>query len=200
MKDFDGATTVVVAQLPSRSSEFAAEPATQPTRETRGTNFWLIFLAICTSVFLSALDLAAVPTSLPSIVADLDGQSSFAWVGSAYTLAAAAWLPLSGALASAFGRQPIVLLALVLFFVGSIICGEAINMNMLIAGRTVQGLGSGGIIALSEIIIADLIPLKERGLFMGLTSLVWAFASATATSVDWDYLLRSRTGKPDNPG
>ncbi|EJU06529.1 iron permease [Dacryopinax primogenitus] len=150
------------------------------------------------SVFLSALDTSCVPTALPSIVADLDGEASFSWVGSAYTLASSAWLPLSGALAGAFGRQPIVLLALGLFFSGSILCGEAINMNMLIAGRTVQGMGGGGILAMTEIIIADLVPLKERGMFMGIMSLVWAlaavmgppFGGALSQNNSWRWIFR----------
>ncbi|KZT60146.1 iron permease [Calocera cornea HHB12733] len=194
----DDPTTVTLPQLPSRTIPRGSNDGNQSTKQKRGGAFWMIFIAICVTVFLSALDMSSVPTALPSIIADLDGESSFAWVGSAYTLAAAAWLPLSGALATAFGRQPIVIMALVLFFLGSILCGEAINMSMLIAGRTIQGLGSGGIIALSEIIIADLIPLKERGLFIGLTSLVWAFASAIgppvggalSQNISWRWLFR----------
>ncbi|KZP00130.1 iron permease [Calocera viscosa TUFC12733] len=198
IKGYEPATTVVLAQVSSHADSQRSNGPDQPTKQSRGAAFWLIFSAVCVTVFLSALDMTSVPTALPSIVADLDGESSFAWVGSAYTLAAAAWLPLSGALSTAFGRQPVVMAALILFFVGSILCGEAINMSMLIAGRTVQGLGSGGIIALSEIIIADLIPLKERGMFMGLTSLVWAFASAIgppiggafAQNASWRWIFR----------
>ncbi|KZT60147.1 iron permease [Calocera cornea HHB12733] len=193
-------TTVTVAHLPSRTSSpgHLSNVNNDSTKQKRRGAFWMIFIALCVTVFLSALDMSMVPTALPSIVADLDGESSFAWVGSAYTLAAAAWLPLSGALATAFGRQPIVIMALVLFFLGSILSGEATNMSMLIAGRTVQGLGSGGIMAMSEIVVADLVPLKERGVFIGLTSLVWAFASAIgppvggafAENISWRWLFR----------
>ncbi|EJU06531.1 iron permease [Dacryopinax primogenitus] len=196
-KSDDRFATVRAVPLPSSGASEEGGYCAR-SKPKRGAAFWLIFSAASTSVFLSALDASCVSTALPRIVADLDGEASFAWVGSAYTLASAAWLPLSGALAGTFGRQPIMILALSLFFLGSILCGEAINMNMLIAGRTVQGLGGGGILAMTEIIIADLVPLKERGLFMGITSLVWALAAAIgppmggalSQNVTWRWLFR----------
>ncbi|KZT02796.1 MFS general substrate transporter [Laetiporus sulphureus 93-53] len=137
--------------------------------------FWLIFFALCASLFLSALELTAVSTVLPTIAHDLHA-TEFIWVGSAYALSSTAFLPMSGNLAQIFGRRPALLVCLAIFALGSGICGGARNMNMLIAGRTVQGLGGGGIQSLSAIILADLVTLQERGLYAGLFGLTWSIA------------------------
>ncbi|KAL1941010.1 hypothetical protein VTO73DRAFT_7646 [Trametes versicolor] len=157
-------------------------------------SFWLSLLAITIATFLAALDTSAVSTALPTIVNHFQGQQ-FVWVGSAYTLAGVAFLPLSGHFANLFGRRPVLLVGLTLFAVGSALCGAASSMAMLIAGRTVQGLGSGVILALTEIILADLVPLKERGAYQGAIGLIWSVASiigplvggAFAQRQDWTW-------------
>ncbi|KAI0739203.1 Mfs1.1 [Daedaleopsis nitida] len=149
----------------------------QSTR--RGWRFWIIFLALSMALFLTALDLASVSTALPSIIHDLDGTDSFVWVSSAYTLACTAILPLSGRLADIFGRQVVLLVSILIFAAGSAVTGAASSMTMMIIGRTVQGIGSGGIQVLNAIVIADLVPLKERGIFQSLTGATFSLASAT---------------------
>ncbi|KAJ3555468.1 hypothetical protein NM688_g2562 [Phlebia brevispora] len=149
-----------------------------PKRTGKGSSFWLAFLAIISSIFLSAMDLTAVSTILPTVTADLAGGDKFTWVGSAYALASTAILPLSGALADIFGRKPILIIAILLFSLGSALAGSAQNMNWLIGARTVQGIGGGAINFLSLALTADLVPFNERGLYQGIISLAWAFASA----------------------
>lgn len=102
----------------------------------KGLDFWLSYIAVTVSVFLSALDLTGVATALPTITADLNGGDNFVWVGSAYALSSTAILPLSGSLADIFGRKPIMLICIVFFAVGSAIAGASHNMNMLIAARS----------------------------------------------------------------
>ncbi|KAI0642525.1 major facilitator superfamily domain-containing protein [Trametes meyenii] len=155
-----------------------ADPPPTPTTK-RGWRFWLVFLSLCLSLFLTALDLASVYTALPSIVHDLHGADSFVWVSSAYTLSCAAVLPMSGRLADIFGRQAVLLVAIVLFAAGSAVTGAATSMRMIIAGRTIQGVGSGAIQVLVAIVTADLIPLKERGFFQSITGATFSVASAT---------------------
>ncbi|KAL5508718.1 hypothetical protein ACEPAG_4803 [Sanghuangporus baumii] len=142
----------------------------------KGTNFWLSLLSIMIATFLAALDTSAVSTALPIIIEHFDGRE-FVWIGSAYTLAGVAFLPLSGHLANIFGRKLILLVALVLFAIGSALCGASQNMGMLISGRIVQGIGAGGILSLTEIILADLVPLSERGAYQGMIGLIWSIAS-----------------------
>ncbi|KAG8980678.1 hypothetical protein FRB90_007547 [Tulasnella sp. 427] len=149
---------------------------------TGGLKFWLIFVAMMVSTFLSAIDMTSVSTALPTIVQDLHG-AEFAWVGSAFSLGSTAVMPLVGGLAQVFGRRPVVIASLVFFALGSGICGGAKTMNMLIGGRAVQGVGSGGIISMTAIVVGDLVPLSKRGAYMGLIAAVWAVASAIGPPV-----------------
>ncbi|KAF8141325.1 MFS general substrate transporter [Boletus edulis] len=146
-----------------------------PSKKT--LKFWLIFVSMCICLFLSALELCSIPTALPTIAHELRA-SQFVWVGSAYALSSTAFLPMSGGLAQAFGRRPAILMTIGLFALGSGICGGATSMNMLIAGRTIQGLGGGGIQSLTSIILADLVSLQERGVYAGLFALTWCFAAS----------------------
>ncbi|KAF7341858.1 putative iron permease [Mycena sanguinolenta] len=130
--------------------------------QRRGSTFWLIFIANLVVDLLAALNFTAVSTAIPTIVGHLHG-SDFIWVGSAYTVASTAILPTMGGLASTLGRKRILLGFIVLFALGSALCGSAQSLNMLIA--VVQGIGGGGCISVTEIIYADLIPLPERGKF-----------------------------------
>jgi MFS family permease len=109
-----------------------------PKPQGKGHAFWLTFMAVVVTTFLSALDVTSVGTALPTIVADLDGGESFAWVGSAYALSSTAFVPLSGTLADIFGRRPIMLISIVFFALGSALAGSAQNMNWLIAARSVS--------------------------------------------------------------
>ncbi|KAG8972869.1 hypothetical protein FRB90_010125, partial [Tulasnella sp. 427] len=159
---------------PTAESEQVPAPAVPAAG---GLQFWLIFIALMVSTFLSAIDLTSVSTALPTIVQDLHG-TEFAWVGSAFALGSTSILPLIGGLAQIFGRRPVVIGSLVFFALGSGLCGGASNMAMLIGGRTIQGIGGGGILAMTEIVVADLVPLRQRGTYMGVIGAVWAIASA----------------------
>ncbi|KAI0701971.1 iron permease [Cytidiella melzeri] len=186
------------------STTLQAVPEQQPLAEAakakgkgKGSAFWLTFMAVIVTVFLSALDVTSVGTALPTIVADLHGGDNFGWVGSAYALSSTAIIPLSGTLADIFGRRPVMLLATMFFALGSALAGSAQNMNWLIAARTVQGIGGGAILNMSDIIVSDLVPLAERGLYQGLVGLTWAFAcgvgppigGAFAGKASWRWLF-----------
>ncbi|KAF8526953.1 iron permease [Hysterangium stoloniferum] len=135
----------------------------------RGFDFWMVFVANLLVDLLSALDLTAVSTTLPTIVSDLNG-TDFIWAAAAYTISSTAIVPTVGGLVSIFGRKPVLLTFIVFFAIGSAICGAAHNMSMIIAGRAIQGFGGGGCICTTEIIYADLVPLPERGKFLGVTA------------------------------
>ncbi|KAI9572003.1 major facilitator superfamily domain-containing protein [Boletus coccyginus] len=161
--------------LGGSDSETGVQPNTGPSKKS--LSFWLIFASMCLCLFLSALELASIPTTLPTIAHALN-TSQFAWVGSAYALSSTAFLPMSGGLAQAFGRRPAILITIGLFALGSGICGGATSMTVLIAGRTIQGLGGGGIQSLTGIVLADLVTLQERGVYAGLYGLTWCFAAS----------------------
>ncbi|OSD03788.1 iron permease [Trametes coccinea BRFM310] len=148
----------------------------------RGFIFWMIFASTLLVEMLSALDLTAVSTALPTIVERLHG-SDFIWAGGAYTIASTAVLPLVGGLVSGFGRKWVLIGFVFCFAVGSVFCGTARSMKMLIVGRAIQGLGSGGSLSCTEIIFADMVPLPERGKFQGIGAAVWALACAVGPPI-----------------
>lgn len=117
---------------------------------------------------LAALDTTIVSTALPTITGKLGGFSSYAWVGTAYILASTIATPILGKLGDLFGRRRIVLSAITVFLVGSMLCGLSRNMTELILARGVQGLGGGGIQALTFAILGDLVSPRERGRYMGM--------------------------------
>ncbi|KAJ7575284.1 MFS general substrate transporter [Mycena floridula] len=149
--------------------------ATAPTAR-KSPRFRLIFLSLCITLFLSALELTSVSTALPTIASALN-STEFVWIGSAYAVASTAFLPLSSDVAEIFGRRPALLVSVGLFALGSAICGAAQNMKMMISGRTVQGLGSGGIQSLSMIILADLVSLEDRAIYASLFGVTWSISS-----------------------
>jgi len=102
-----------------------------------------------------------VTTALPTIASYFQAsEADYTWIGSAYLLAAAASTPTWGKISDIFGRKPIVLVANIVFFGGSLICALAINVKMLLGGRVIQGIGGGGLIILVNICISDLFSMR----------------------------------------
>lgn len=149
-----------------------------PIPQKKGLRFWLIIVSLLVSTFLAALDLTAIATALPTIAEQLN-STDYTWIGSAYSICSTAFIPWSGGLADIFGRRNVLLGAVLFFAVGSAMCGAAPNMEVMIAGRSMQGVGSGAILSLVEIILADLVSLSERGAYQGAFGAIWALASAT---------------------
>lgn len=128
---------------------------------------WLIFGALMASMFLSSLDQSIVGTAMPTIVGELDGVEHQGWVVTAYILAIAIVMPLYGKFGDIWGRRWPFLVAIALFTAGSAVAGFAGSFGWLVAGRGIQGLGGGGLMILSQAIIADIVPAKDRGKYMG---------------------------------
>ena len=128
-------------------------------------------------LLLAALDSTIVATALPTIVGDLGGLEKLSWVTSAYLLAQTAVTPLYGKLGDQLGRKRVLQSAVVLFLVGSGLCGLSGSMTQLIAFRAVQGLGAGGLIVLVQATVGDIVSPRERGRYQGLFGAVFGFAS-----------------------
>ncbi|XDG09112.1 hypothetical protein ABKA04_008727 [Annulohypoxylon sp. FPYF3050] len=139
----------------------------------RDFRFWAIIVGLCIANFQSSLENSVIVTSGPAIVNDLKMGEEYIWITNAFFLCCAAVQPLFGQLCNIFGRRWLMLFAIVLFTLGSGICGGAKNSAMLIAGRGVQGAGSGGIGMIVSIIIADLVPLRERGYFLAIIMILY---------------------------
>ncbi len=128
-------------------------------------------------VLLAALDQTIVATALPTIVGDLDGLDHIAWVVTAYLLTSTVTLPLYGRAGDLFGRKPVFLFAIAVFLAGSLLCGWSQTMTQLIAFRAVQGIGAGGLMVSAQAIIAELVPPRERGRYMGFIGAAFGVAS-----------------------
>ncbi|KAH9071118.1 MFS general substrate transporter [Lactarius deliciosus] len=134
---------------------------------------WIVFPGFMACIFMVALVQAVIGTALPTIVEHLGQGKDYSWVGSAYLLAASAVSPLCGKLSDTFGRKPILFTAIFISVLGSALCGAANNLTWLIVSRAVQGIGGGGIIQLVETTIADIIPLRDRGKYVGFLGATW---------------------------
>jgi len=141
------------------------------------TKFVLVIIALIISLAMSSLDISIVATALPTISNQFNSKDEYTWVITAYMLGNTSFQPMFGKFSDIFGRRPIMIFALVLFGTTSAICGAAKNIQMLIIARGFQGIGGGGILAMVNIIIADIVPLRKRGVYMGAVGAVFAFSS-----------------------
>src|SRR5881398_1280735 len=137
----------------------------------------LVFAGLMLGMFLAALDQTIVSTALPTIVGDLGGLNHLSWVVTSYLLASTVWTPLYGKLGDMVGRKPVFLAAIVIFLAGSMLAGLSQSMGELIGFRALQGIGAGGLMVGAQAIIADIVPPRERGRYMGLIGSVFAVAS-----------------------
>lgn len=137
----------------------------QPTPEQQRTKAEtaLIITALSSALFLAALDMTIVTVAIPTIAQEFNSTAGYTWIGSAYMLASAAMAPMWGKISDIWGRKPIMLIAVGIFWVGSLLCAVSRNMGMLIAVRALQGIGGGGIIILVNVCIGDLFSMRERG-------------------------------------
>jgi EmrB/QacA subfamily drug resistance transporter len=139
----------------------------------------LITAGLMLSLFLASMESTVVSTGMPTIVSQLGGLESYSWVFTAFMLASTTTVPLYGKLSDLFGRRPVFVAAMAIFLIGSALCGLATTMPQLIAFRTIQGIGAGGLLPLVFIIIGDLFSLEQRARLQGLFSGVWGISSIT---------------------
>src|SRR3954452_24486781 len=145
--------------------------------ETGRSRILLVVSGLMLVMLLAALDQTIVSTALPTIVGDLGGLNHLSWVVTAYLLAATVSTPLYGKLGDMYGRKTVFLAAILIFLAGSMLAGLSRSMSELIAFRAVQGAGAGGLMVGAQAIIADIVPPRERGRYMGLIGSVFAVAS-----------------------
>jgi hypothetical protein len=147
------------AQTSAESATPATVGARQPVR--------VIFGALLLVLLLASLEQTIVSTALPTIVGDLGGISMLSWVVTGYLLAATVSRPLYGKLGDLYGRKVVLQSAIVIFLVGSALCGISENMFELIVFRAVQGLGGGGLFVVTIAVVGDIIVPRERGRYQG---------------------------------
>lgn len=136
-----------------------------------------ITFALCIVTLLACLDMTIVATALPTIAAEFGDISGYSWVITSYMLSSTAAQPIYGKLVDIFGRRSIMMVSIAIFAVTSLVCGMSNGMNMLIVFRGLQGIGGGGLMSISMIIIADVIPIRQRGQYMGILGAVFSFST-----------------------
>ncbi|KAI0197939.1 putative multidrug resistance protein fnx1 [Astrocystis sublimbata] len=149
------------------------------------------------SSVLAGLDATAVSTALPSIIHDFGSSQGYVWIANSYLLTTTAFTPIVGQTADIFGRRAITLLSIITFTIGSAIAGPAPNLGALIAGRAIQGIGCAGLNTMVEMVVRDMVALRERGKFMGFIFSIYAVSTiigplvggAFATFVTWRWVF-----------
>jgi EmrB/QacA subfamily drug resistance transporter len=154
-----------------------AVAAAPDMKTTEPPNLRLVFGGLLLVMLLAALDQTIVATALPTIVGDLGGLDHISWVVTAYLLAQTAVTPLYGKLGDMYGRKVVLQFGLVVFLIGSALCGLSQSLDELIAFRALQGLGGGGLMVSAQAAIGDVVPPRERGRYTGLFGAVFGLAS-----------------------
>ena len=137
----------------------------------------MIYSGLVLAMLLGALDSTIVATALPTIVGELGGLEHLAWVVTAYLLAQTVVTPLYGKLGDLYGRKRVLQTAIVIFLLGSALCGLSRSMTQLILFRVLQGLGGGGLVVTTQAVIGDILPPRERGKYQGIFGAVFGVAS-----------------------
>ncbi|PMD31069.1 MFS general substrate transporter [Hyaloscypha variabilis F] len=145
-----------------------------------GRREWLIIIDLVSVALVVALDATILVPALPSIAVSLNANTTQTfWIGSSYLLVSAVVQPFIVNLSDIFGRRPVMLSSIGIFTAGTVICCVTNNYAVFIVGRSVQGIGGGGSFALVSVILADIIPLRQRAQYQAVTSLAWSFAAIT---------------------
>lgn len=172
VKAAEDTTSLVEGDPPSGQEP---PPGPEPAHDPRRVR--LVFFGLMLALLLAALEQMIVATALPKIVGELQGLDRMSWAITAYLLTATIGLPVYGKLGDLFGRKGVFLFAIVVFVVGSALAGWSRTMDELIAFRAVQGVGAGGLMIGVQAIIADIVPARERGRYMGLIGAAFGLAS-----------------------
>lgn len=142
--------------------------APNSTNKSRGWKFWAVFMSVAFTQMLMTLGSNITSTALPTIVDELGTSDQFVWIINAFSLSSTVIQPPIGQLADIFGRKMPTIISVLNFSLGSAICGISTNLTLMVIGRTIQGFGAGGIFVLADLIVSDLVPLRERPRFLGL--------------------------------
>lgn len=167
----------VVEPSSTESQTVEAATATPEAYTGLGREGRRVFIGLLIGMLVASISQTIVSPAMPRIVAELGGMDHYSWLATAAMLVSAVTVPIVGKLSDLYGRRAFYLGGLVVFMVGSIICGVAQDFWVLVAGRAVQGLGMGTLMPLSQTIIGDIIPPRQRGKYQGLMGAVFGLTS-----------------------
>lgn len=156
-----------MATLSSAEASAPNRATDRPEKYPKAWRFSLTMLSVCLMAFVASIG-SSIATALPKISKELNAGESYVWIASIYMFAQTAVQPPCAQLCNIFGRKNPMVVSVVLFAAGSAVAGTGKSTSALIAGRTIQGSASGCIMMLSELIVCDLVPLRERGKYVGI--------------------------------
>jgi len=159
------------------------EKALMGGQSTKKTNRPIVLASIMLALFMGAIEGTIVSTAMPAIVGDLGSFSLYSWVFSAYLLMNAVTVLIYGKLADLFGRKPILLFGIIMFLIGSILCGLAESMTTLIIFRLIQGFGAGAVTPIATTIVGDIYSTEERAKIQGYLSSVWGISAIIGPAI-----------------
>lgn len=143
----------------------------------------LVLAAIMLAMFMAAIEATIVSTAMPAIAADLGGFSLYSWVFSSYLLMNAVTVLIYGKLSDLFGRKPILTFGIIVFLIGSLLCGMATSIEMLIVFRFIQGFGAGAVMPIASTIVGDMYTKEERAKIQGYLSSVWGISAILGPAI-----------------
>ncbi|KAI3393648.1 hypothetical protein diail_3828 [Diaporthe ilicicola] len=157
--------------------------SSKPGDAMDGMRFWAIFAALSFTNLLAGLEGSIAATALPSVVSDLEAGDNYVWIVNGYMLTYTAFLPLIGQASTVLGRRWPTIGSVAIFMLGSSISGGALSTTAIIAGRLIQGICAAGITALTQVIVSDLVSMRDRGSYIGLVYAVAGVGSALGPPV-----------------
>jgi EmrB/QacA subfamily drug resistance transporter len=169
------------------------DESVEPVREMHGRELAAVFVGLMLVMLMAALDSTIVATALPTIAGDLGGLNHISWVATAYLLAQTVVVPLYGKMGDLFGRRIVLQVGLIIFLIGSALCGLSTSFVELVAFRAVQGLGGGGLMVSAQAAIGDVVAPRNRGRYQGVFGAVFGFATVVgpliggAITTNWSW-------------
>ncbi|KAI1625273.1 major facilitator superfamily domain-containing protein [Exophiala viscosa] len=164
------------ASQSDKQGEDQIQAVAEPGQRRNTFRTCTVISALFATLFIIALNTTIVATAIPTICSELHAASGYSWIGASYVIATTAVVSIWAKLSDIWGRKPLLLIAVALYFASSILCAVSTNMGMLIIGRTLQGVSGGGLGPLINIVISDFFSLRTRPLFLGLLHVTYAVA------------------------